>query len=71
MGKMATKSLMTHEYGINFPVARIIIPAIAAKENAKENLNFFKTFGTSMKKLDCSTSFAVAPQVCGAQLAEQ
>ena len=40
-----------------------IMPAMLKMANAIENLNLFKTFGTSMKKLLNSASFAVAPHV--------
>ena len=63
MGKIATKSLISHVRGMKEPVARIIIPAIANVEKAKENLNFFRTLGTSMKKFENSASLDVAPHV--------
>lgn len=70
MGKIATKSLISHEYGMKGPVAKVIIPAMANVENAKENLNFFRTFGTSIKKLENSASLDVAPQVCKTKLTQ-
>ena len=51
-------------WGMKDPVARIIIAAMANIEKVKENLNFFRTFGTSMKKFENSASFDVAPHVC-------
>lgn len=63
MGRMGTKSLICQSGGINEPVARMIIPTIPVSENAMLYLNFFRTLGTSMKKLENSASLAVAPQV--------
>ena len=53
------------------PVARVIIVAMANIEKAKENLNLFSTFGTSMKKFENSASFEVAPHVCKVELVLQ
>ena len=44
-------------------VAKIAIPAIVTKHNKKATQNRFKILGTSMKKLDRSTSFFVALQL--------
>lgn len=64
MGRMATKSVIIQSYGIKLdPFAKMIMPAMPMTENIMENLNFFKTLGTSMKKLLNSASFEVAPQV--------
>ena len=54
---------------MNGPVARMIIPTIANVEKTKENLNLFRTLGTSIKKLENSTSLDVAPHVYSFQLA--
>ena len=60
---MATKSVMRQSYGTKFASAIMIMPAMPMTAKAMENLNFLKTFGTSMKKLLNSASFAVAPHV--------
>ena len=44
-------------------VDTIIIPAIRMIAKAKENQKRLRIFGTSLKKLERSTSFFVAPQV--------
>lgn len=41
----------------------MITPVIANKAKIILHLNRFKTFGTSMKKFEYSTSFPVAPHV--------
>lgn len=71
IGKMATKSLINQEWGINSAVASIIIPMIAMSEKINEILNLFRTLGTSMKKLDFSTSLAVAPQTYSIRVSAQ
>lgn len=48
---------------MNEPVASTIMATIANVENANENLKRRSTLGASMKKLENSSSFAVAPQV--------
>ncbi len=63
MGRMATKSVMRQSHGTNGANAIMIMPAILMTAKAMENLNLFKTLGTSMKKLLNSASFAVAPHV--------
>src|SRR5882762_5477643 len=44
-------------------VLKMIIPAIIAHEMVRENQNFFRIFGTSLKKLLFWTSLTVALQV--------
>jgi hypothetical protein len=44
-------------------VARITIPTMTRVQRVSESQKRFKILGTSMKKLDRSTSFDVAPQV--------
>lgn len=44
-------------------VLRMIIPATMVHEMVKENQNFFRIFGTSLKKLLFCTSLTVALQV--------
>lgn len=46
---------------MNPPFAIITIVAIVKNDNAMVYLNVFATFGISMKKLENSTSLAVAP----------
>ena len=62
-GKMATKSVMCHEYGMKGAVARMIMPAMETKEKVIDTQNCFSTLGTSIKKLENSASLEVAPHV--------
>ena len=63
MGKIATKSLICQSGGIKLPSERIIMPTMPMRAKSILNLNFLRTLGTSMKKLENSASFAVAPHV--------
>lgn len=47
---------------MNSAVAMMTIPAMVNRHMLIEYLNFWSTFGTSMKKLENSTSLEVAPQ---------
>ena len=63
IGKMATKSLICQSGGMKLPHASTIMPIMPMRAKAIENLNFLRTLGTSMKKLENSASLEVAPQV--------
>ena len=63
MGKIATKSVIRQSGGMKVPVAKTTMPAIPSKAKIMLNLNFLRTLGTSMKKLENSASLLVAPQV--------
>ena len=61
MGKMATNLVIFQLQGINVASAMMIITTIINRDKHIDHLNFLATLGTSMKKLENSTSFAVAP----------
>lgn len=63
MGKIATKSFICQSGGTKLPSERTIMPRMPMRANSMLNLNFLRTFGTSMKKLENSASLAVAPHV--------
>lgn len=66
-GKMATNWVMFQLQGMNGASAIMTMPARSAKQKSMLHLNRFAILGTSRKKLDRSTSLAVAPHCMSMQ----
>lgn len=60
-GNMATKSVILQSQGTKLAFAKKSMARIDSNDKIKVNLKFLRIFGTSVKKFESLSSFAVDP----------